>query len=167
MPRLTAYALCLLDLDVVARSTIRALLGTGRVRRKHDVAYARDAARGQGAGHSGKNVNSQRFQDALRQFERSGWIRRGQEYLLIIDRTALFEFAVHELTLMPSKLLDLEGAVQAAQADLTRPQITPSAIEQAHRELAALRRLMRAPVSGANHTGQHSVRRVGPAGSGE
>lgn len=167
VPRLTAYAISLMDLEVVGRATVRAMLGPGRVRRKSDVAYWRDVGRGAASGRSGKNHTSVQFQGALKVFEDSGWIRRGERYVLVLDHRALLDYAVHELDCMPSKLLDLEAAVEAVHAVLEQPQMTDEAIEQAHREIAALRRLMRAPFGGAGRSGRGSVRRVGPGGSGK
>lgn len=161
--RRTAYALALLGLEVVSRSTLRAMLPVGVERRRTVV---RDARRDD---WRGKNKVTEKFKEALQIFEVSGWIQRGEKYVLVRDRRALLEFALYELDeqQLPKALLDIESAVTAVQASLTDQTLTPKAIEQARAELAALRRLMVAPVLGRNRSGRGSVRRVGPAGSGE
>lgn len=157
--RLTAYALALLGLDVVNRHTVRAMLPKG-------VVIPSTPARRRAGGGS-KNRTSIEFGNGLRLFEDSGWIQRGETYVLILNRRALLDYALDRFEGVPGRLLEIEGAVDVVLRRLTEDRLTPKAVEQANRELAALRRLMAPTVRGASYSGRGSVRRVGPAGSGE
>lgn len=169
--RRTAYALAALGLDVVNRATVRALLPPGRIRPPSDAARRRNSVKRK-EGHTGSpkrhNVVSTRFYDALKFFERQGWVQRGAQYVLVKDRAMLLDYALDGVREVPKALLRLDAAIEKITADLASSQdIPPAAIEQAHREIAAIRALMRSPVTGVNRSGRGAVRRVGPAGSGE
>lgn len=168
-PRLTvAWVLVMSGLDVIHRRTLRALLPPGTVKKDRSTSASLRRAR-DGKGVS-VNQTSKKFQDGLAAFERSGWIRRGQEYVLVADRQGLTDYLAFTFDgrRIPQRLIDLQPSIDMLRDDALAPHgPNPEAQAQRYRELQALDRLMRqAPVAGANRSGAGSVRRVGPAGSG-
>jgi hypothetical protein len=135
-----ALMLAALDLDVVHRSTLRALLPAGRTRfLGTSASYVRHVERGHG---SSVNVISKKFQRALWIFEDAGWIVRGEEYVLIRNRRGLLDWAVKAEP--PDWVrFPLEDAVRQVNRDLAAAQrLSPRAVEQRRRELLALKRLI-------------------------
>lgn len=79
-----AYTLATSPSDWVSRRDLRATLGEGRVRPRPN-------------GSGSHDVMSSRLRDALRQFSRAGWIERDEVAVRILDRGALYSFAMdHE-----------------------------------------------------------------------
>jgi hypothetical protein len=165
-----AYALAALNLDVVHRSTLRAMLPAGRIRggvRDTAPAVSRKVStRRVNRMDSGSrrlidlgtatdfvptppkpkpkrtNVISEKFQDALLRFEREGWLSRGTEYVLVRDRRALFDWAT---SAVPTDDIEIPLELAIAQIDLDlqdAARMTTAAVEQRRRELIALKRLM-------------------------
>lgn len=164
--RRTAYALALLDLEVVSRGTLRSLLPDGVRRRLPEQTIRQHRERRVDPSRSVNRVTV-KFQDALRDFDQQGWIRRGQKYVLVVERQALLDYALDGLRFMPKQLLRVEVAIDRINEELQTAQLTAAAVEQAERERHALMALMRNGTPGAKWSGRGSVRRVGPAGSGE
>jgi hypothetical protein len=164
--RRTAYALACLGLDVVSRSTLRSLLPDGSRRRLPEQTIRQHRERRVDPTR-GVNRVTVKFQDALRAFDQQGWIRRGQKYVLVVERQALLDYALDGLRFMPKQLLQIETTIDQLNEELRTAQMTVAAIEQAERERHALMALMRNGTPGAKWSGRGSVRRVGPAGSGE
>jgi hypothetical protein len=157
-----ALALAALDLDVVHRSTLRAMLPTGATPlRKVRLGRVRGASTGRTPGLLGpkrKNNMSDKFQRALSLFEGSGWVVRGEQYVLIRNRRALLNWAAASDP--PDWLvLPLSSAIEAINRELTEdPEMNAKAVEQRRRELLALQRLMEEGFGSANWSGRSSVR---------
>lgn len=164
--RRTAYALVALNLDVVSRATVRELLPSG-TRRRFNEGHVRRQRMNRTDPGKGANRVSEAFLKALRRFEEQGWLQRGQRYLLIRDKQALLDYALDGLRSMPRQLLRLDAAIARINDELKQAELTPAAVEQAQRERHAIMALMRSEIRGASWSGRGSVRRVGPAGSGE
>ncbi|WP_097982802.1 hypothetical protein [Streptomyces sp. f150] len=157
--RRVCYALATLRLDVVQRSTIRALLPPGE--RKMGGAVAQQTKRQKGkAGFAKTNKVSARFQERLNQFEDWGWISKGHLLIAVHDRGALLDHALQGQKELPPRLLDLDRALAKIREDQAASEPDDRLIEQRHRELRALMRLMQAPVTGVNRSGTRSVRFV-------
>lgn len=165
--RKIAYALAVIGIDVVQRSTIRALLPAG----DHKLSGVEHVVRAQRLGKQPKkpNVITQAFQGHLKDYERRGWITRGHVLIAMHDRGALLDYALRREEMVPQQLLDIENAVAvlreaAAQSTAEREAGAPVSVdllvEQRRRELKALMWLMQAPVTGVNRSGTKSVRFV-------
>lgn len=166
--RRTAYALSALEIDVVQRSTVRALLPVGATRRKTESAYNARRARGGEAGWSGPNSASRAFQKCLKRYEDWGWIRRGSVLIQILDRHALHAHALDGVQGNAGQAywLDIERAVSeinAAQRAEDEMHQMVALVEQRRLELRALQRLMEGR-RGDNWSGRGSVRLL-PRGS--
>lgn len=181
-----ALAMTALDLDVVHRSTLRALLPKGRVRPGHD----RTGLTGRAAGRNvirrtqgldaasrhlielglasdpttyttrtdSSNTMSDAFQKALARFEREGWISRGTTFVLVRDRRALLDWATSSAP-PEDFVLDLAGAIQRINDDLANDvSMTVKAQEQRRQELLAIKRLMEQHFGSRNWSGRGSVR---------
>ena len=75
-----AHTLALSPRDWVSRRDLRAALPVGRIRPR--------------PGGIGKHdLISSRLRDALREFERAGWIQRDEVAVRVLDRGSLYEFA--------------------------------------------------------------------------
>lgn len=157
--RKVAYALAVLGLDVVQRSTIRALLPVGV--QKVGASQAQQAQRRKGkSGLVKQNGTTQRFHEKLREYEDWGWITRGHLLIAVHDRGALLDHALHGERNLPPRLLDIERAIAKIREDQAAAEPDDRLIEQRHKELRALMRLMKAPVTGVNRSGTKSVRFV-------
>lgn len=153
--RTVAFALAALGMEIVQRSTLRALLAKGErkprgtcngQRRRHDRRIS-----------GTKNKTSAAFGQALNEFERRGWIYRTPELVIVRDRGALLRLALRGRPAAPRELLNLQGALDAIRAEAT-PSHVP--VEQRRRELRAITALMRAPAGGDVCGGPGSVRIV-------
>lgn len=156
--RRTAYALAVLGLPVVYRGTLRSLLPTGRARNIGVTGHLNSVRNDNGTGRV--NVVSRKFQTALHDFEREGWITRGTEFVAVRDARALLDFALADLGDKPSILLAIELAAEAVRRDLNEATDRSAAyVEQRRRELIALKRLMEQGF-GENWSGRGAVRYV-------
>ena len=152
----TAYALSVIGLPVVHRSTIRALLPPGRVRDIGVTGHLRAKERG---GTGRKNVVSGKFQDALAAFERDGWIIRGREFIAVKCPGDLLDYAMEGVGSGEQILLSIDVALDRIKSDLVdEGQLARSYVDQRHRELLALKRLMEQGFGSANWSGRGSVR---------
>lgn len=108
--RQVAYALALMrHKKVVDRATLRALLPQGRVVPRTEHARRVQAITGRATGS--RNVCSGRFQEALRQFEDDGWIKRYEDRVVVLDSPALYEYALRNLDDLPDELTAIKKAV--------------------------------------------------------
>ena len=134
--RQVAYALAVMDLEICHRSTIRALLPAGRTRRP--------------AGQrTSINVTSVKFKDALHDLEALGFIQRGQEFVRVVARQQLYDYALAGFGRLPDDFIDLGGAEAATRRaiEVDGPRHPGTWGEQRRRELEKLRQLMGAPSS--------------------
>jgi hypothetical protein len=157
--RKVAYALAVLGLDVVQRSTLRALLPPG-VRKTGGVEAKQNRRLAGKTGLPKRNRTTQTFQEKLRDFEKWGWISRGHVLIAVHDRGALLDHALHGREAIPPRLLDLDAALARLRADEGTAEPNDRLLEQRRREFRALMRLMQAPVTGVNRSGTRSVRFV-------
>lgn len=72
-----AYQLAISGTEAISRRTLRGSLPRGTSRRRD-------------SGLSGDNDVSTTFRDVLRDMEREGWIERGEDVVVILDRDALW-----------------------------------------------------------------------------
>lgn len=162
-----AYAIAILGLDIVARSTIRSMLPTGVV-----VSYglskrlSRSLRKGDRS-TGGRNKTSEAFGRALRKFEQNGWIQRGRVFILVKDRAALLDYAVGWLLTLPkelanvdSQLVDVESGIQCIKSEIEDATLTEKAIMQRRQELEALMLLMKNGIGGSRWSGRGSVRAI-------
>lgn len=163
---LLAYALTLIECDIVARATLRALLPGGPTRKPTQETLRLRYFEGNRK-TSGGNKISIKFRDALYLFHREGWVTRGERYVAIRDRAALLNYATRAVWVDPVRLLRVDNAIAQVNWQIRSRELNPAALEQAHKEIAALRKLMKGGTLGASWSGRGSVRRVGPGGSGE
>lgn len=156
--RRVAFILGVFDLPIVHRSTVRALLPPGCLKRIGDVGHA--TRMGRGASPTKKNLVTKGFQDALREFEEFGWITRGSEFVKIHDHGALLDYAFRDLSgRTPDVFPSLQGAVLAIEAELQQSHSRNAAwVEQRRRELLRLKRLMESGFGSCNWSGRGSVR---------
>lgn len=158
VPRRTAYALAVIGLDVVHRATIRAMLPKGVRAGVGNRGRLTASLKGE---KRSRNKTSEQYQDALRTFEARGWITRGREFLQVLDRQALFDNAVHNLTHVPQHFIDIENACRQVRGEIrAATERSPQWLEQRRQELLRLQELMRAPIYGQNRSGRRSVRFV-------
>lgn len=154
--RQAAYALAIFPLEIVHRSTIRAMLPAGRIRDAGMTGHL-TALRNGGTGTS--NVTSKKYQDALRLFDQQGWIERGKEFLRIRDRQALLDHALLDADSLPAHFLALSAAIRMLQSQSDSGN--PGFDEQRRQELLAVMELMKADnVAGSKHSGRGAVRFV-------
>ncbi|MFI9174885.1 hypothetical protein [Streptomyces lincolnensis] len=144
-PRLTAFALAVLGLDTVTRSTLRALLPAGTTKPRGPASRARWHL-GERSG-TGKNRTSIAFGQALREFETSGWLKRIPEAVMIRDRNGLLSYALNGQPTVTIDMLNIRGALTTVRDDLRKLRATgdPAQIEQRHEEIKALLILLHAP----------------------
>lgn len=147
--RTVAYALAVLGIEAVQRSTIRALLPQGEIKprgldRRQRLRQGETASRR-------KNKTSMRFGEVLLRLERLGWVRRSPDLVYVTDRAALLKYALQGHPTAPQGLLDIAAALSSVQAEqgTPHPALAGALIEQRRQELKALTRLMQAPASGA------------------
>ena len=155
--RKVAYALAALNLDVIQRKTIRALLPAGPRRDMGLESSIRSFRTGKQL--QSYNLVSKHFGYNLRKYEDWGWITRGHILVAVHDRGALLDHAMHGLEQLPPRLLELQQAIDQIHADEAEAA-DDRLIEQRRKELKALMRLMQAPVTGVNRSGTKSVRFV-------
>jgi hypothetical protein len=157
--RKVAYALAALGLDVVQRGTVRALLPSGTIKSCGSVKQQTHRIQGK-TGVTKRNRTSSLFQMKLREYEDWGWITRGHLLIAVHDRGALLDHAMHGMKELPPRLLDLDRAIAKIREDQAAAEPDDRLIEQRHKELKAIMRLMQAPVTGVNRSGTKSVRFV-------
>jgi hypothetical protein len=146
--RLTACALAILNLNVVQRSTLRAMLPRGETKRRGPVSRERwHLGERKGAG---KNKTSIAFGQALQEFERQGWVERTPEFVIVRDHQALLDYAFERQPAAGRDSLNVKGAIAAARNDLRKVRDTADhdEIEQRHDEIRALLYLLHAPAAG-------------------
>lgn len=146
---LTAYAIAVFPMEIVRRSTIRALLPRGKTV-NHPTAEEKKA------GKVSRNTTSAAFMDGLKNLERKGWIRRGPDYIIITARLPLLRYARSTLRASPYLMAAVHKAAGVIAASLP-PGVTVAEQSQREAELRALQRLMEAapatgPHSGRGHT---------------
>lgn len=142
---LIALALTVMEIDVVRRTTIRALLPEG--------------ARKPGQSFNGITIAYQR---AIRRFETAGWITRiGTDLIGVNDPESLFGWVVNSQDVTPERAMTMLriGVAAKAAAEETAPvNETEHMAEVRRQELLALTRLMqRAPGSVTNTRGRVRV----------
>ncbi|MFF9861123.1 hypothetical protein [Streptomyces tendae] len=150
--RITAYALAVLGLDVVHRSTIRALLPRGETKLRGPVARERWHL-GDDIG-LGKNKTSIKFGHVLQEFEGHGWVRRTPELVYVHDPRALRSCSLDAEPAVRPTDLAVKNALRAVRNDFQRVRTTATRdqIEQHHDEIRALLHLLHTP------TGAQSLR---------
>ena len=143
--RAVAYALVALELDVIQRSTVRALLPAGTTRRNGAGKAATRRAKGMTGGSA--NTVSEAFSKRLRIFEGKGWIVREGPLLRVIDRAALLRYVQRGYAETPLPLLAVAEAMREAQREEERQRRAAVAelVEQRRLELLRLARLMHGP----------------------
>lgn len=85
----TAQILISITHDVVTREYVRSKLPPGQIRNVGVMQHVRRIQRGD---TGRKNVVSVKFQKALYDFERAGWIRRDGLHVVIVNREALHQY---------------------------------------------------------------------------
>lgn len=162
-----AYALGVLQLDIVHRATIRAMLPEKGIQRPKTASGR--LARSE-AGHSqGYNRTSKLFSDALFKLERDGLIDRGEKLVRVVKRQALLDRALEiweenaangENDSEPS--LRLANAVAALNREIADSRIElegTKLLDLRRAELARMHVLLAAaPVPGNSHSGRGTVR---------
>lgn len=147
--RTVAYALAILGLDVVHRSTVRALLPAGTTKPRGPASQAR-VHLGERSGAS-KNRTSIAFGQALHEFETNGWLQRAGDVIHIRDRAALLDYALEAFGAVTADVLDTRRALVVARRELRelrmRGPADLSQLQQRHDEIAALLNLTRTPVA--------------------
>lgn len=159
----TAYGLAVIGLPVVHRGTVRAMLPAGQLRDYPLQQHLTRESKMNPHGRSGRiNVVSKNFQKALSDFDRDGWISRGEEFVLIRQPRMLLDFVGNWAQFdQLSFLLDIRSAVAQVRQDMDIAQAKPGKwVEQRRQELIALARLMDAPVTGQNRSGKGAVRLI-------
>jgi hypothetical protein len=142
-----AFALFALRLDVVTRSTLRALLPAGTNRRipRPDLPSRSDDPRR--IGSVKRNNISTQFSRILQQFEENGWITRSETHVRVVHRSALGDW-VRKADAPVDRILNLSETLVEIKNRLGFDE------EQRRRELLAVKRLMEI----APGVGQGSVR---------
>lgn len=155
---LTAYALAVFPLDVVRRSTVRAMLPRG-VRAVRPAALARREAGESRVSLSNAKRNrvSDAFTASLAAFRREEWIRTTETAVLIVARHPLNSTAGRRLRERPDLIVSLRQAI-AVLAESLGPATTVEGQAQRERELAALRRLMQEAPAQGPHGGRGYVK---------
>jgi hypothetical protein len=138
--RMVTYALGVWPTEIVSRKTLRALLPRGETKWIGAVGHWNSLQKGTSGT---QNRVSKKFQDQLYRLEHDGLIRRGQDFIQIVDGRALFDRAldgVHN----PShrKFLDLDKAAAEVEAQL-KAEALPEMVAIRRKELAAIRELMK------------------------
>ena len=143
--QLVALALATLGLDIVTRSTVRALLPAGTTKLRGPASQAR-VHLGERSG-AGKNRTSIAFGQALHEFEANHWLRRAGDVVKVRDRGALLDYALDTSGAVAVDALDIRRALAAARSELrrvrTRRTADLSQLQQRHDEIAALLHLAR------------------------
>jgi len=160
---MAAYAIGMLDMPVLHRRTVRALLPeTGIIRPKNAGASVSRIAKGHG---TGRNRTSEKLGKALWGWENAGFLQRGEEFLRILDSRALLDIGLRcyaDAGITPN--LEFDAACREVREGLRAP-INAAYAEQRRLELLRIQRLMEeAPTQGANWSGRDSVRHL-PHGS--
>jgi hypothetical protein len=142
--QLAAYALAILGLDVVQRSTVRALLPTGTTKPR-GVACLQRWHLGERSGTS-KNRTSVTFGKALQEFETNGWIKRIPDAVEVCDRGALLDYALDGQPAVHPDMLDARRALAAVRDDLRELRRTGdlAQVGRRHGEIEALLTLLHA-----------------------
>jgi hypothetical protein len=146
--RTLAYALFVMNMELVQRSTVRNLLPTGTTRPSgNGRAHARKA---KGTSKGSTNRTSERFLERLRTFERRGWISREGELIRILEPEALLSVAQGDVPGTPLPLLAIREAIHEVRREqvLRDRAAAATLVEQRRLELLALARLMQAPGGG-------------------
>ncbi|MFE7648682.1 hypothetical protein [Streptomyces phaeoluteigriseus] len=150
--RTIAFALGVLGMDAVQRSTLRALLPKGETKLRGPVTRERWHL---GAKVSiGKNKTSVKFGQTLQDFEARGWVERTPDLVVVYDRRALFACALDGQPAVTPNHLNIKHGLQAARDDLRRTRVnaTVQEIERRHDEIEALLYLLH--TSAATHNFQ-------------
>lgn len=149
----TGYALAALGLPVVERRALRALLPRGVTKHFGEQQFRTKRAKGDGS--SGKNQTTIKFQDALRAYEKAGWVQRGELFVRVSDARALLDFTAPRLPdPIPPRFLDWGAAV----AEL-REKDARISVEVRRSQLMAFQRMMEEGF-GPRHSGRGAVQAV-------
>ena len=147
---IVTYAIAIFPLDVVRRSTLRAMLPRGHTK-GHPTAQERK--------HSNKssvNVISACFGEALRSLDRSGWIERREDCVITLQRDRMLQSATRQLADAPELVTALRASLAGVAAGLPE-ELTPAGKAQREAELRALRQLMQETPASGPHSGRGYV----------
>jgi hypothetical protein len=142
---ITTFAISIFPLDVMRRSTIRAMLPRGD-----------DLPR-----KSGTNRMSVWFGGALNWAAEYGYISQDPSFITVLRRKPMVAFAGRRMNAIPGLVEQVWLAIAAVAADLPE-QHTAAGQAQRERELDALRKLMQA-APGGGHPGGRGSARIVPA----
>lgn len=141
--RQVTYALAIWPLDVVSRATLRALLPKGTTRPVGLRQQAKSSLKGEG--WRTENHVSRKFQSRLWRLEQAGHISRGTQFVRILNRRALLDWALADIAaddnVQHDKFLLLEQAAQTV-ADQLKHERDKRIKELRTKELAIIRQLM-------------------------
>lgn len=142
---ITMFAISIFPLDVMRRSTIRAMLPRGD-----------DLPR-----KSGTNRMSVWFGGALSWAAEFGYISQDPSFITVLRRKPMVAFAGRRMDAIPGLVEQVWLAIAAVAADLPE-QHTTAGQAQRERELAALRKLMQSAPGGGHPGGRGAIRVVPP-----
>ena len=141
--RQTTYALAIWPADIVSRDTLRALLPTGYSKRQSKE--KRQEIRRRGGIPGTANRVTETFARTLKKLEQDNLIKRGTEFVLIVDRRGLIDRAADGIPpnfLVHEKFLHIRKAAAIVEREIlaeTRERVR----QQRESELAAIRTMMR------------------------
>lgn len=150
---LTDWALGTFPIDVVRRSTIRAMLPRGRT-------YGHPTPEERKAGKVSKNAASNAFREELGRMKRLGAVRLSSDCVVILARETLMRHARGQLRLAPDLVPALRTTLASVAAGLPE-ELTVAGRAQRDAELRALKRLMEETPASGPHQGRGFVRLVG------
>lgn len=162
----TCYALAMLRLDAVRRSTVRALLPEFGISRYQTFSQA-EHRRSRGTSGSRYNITTDKFQKTLVGLERDGLIVRGEVFVKVLNPAALLDRAMRDIEEHNTRLLlSVEKAIVQINReirDAERDQEAPVIVERRRLELKRLQALMtQNVVGGIKRSGTGSVNRIAP-----
>lgn len=154
-----ALAMAMLDLRIVHRATLRALLPDG-VRSRHASTMEVKAERIRRGERPEKTENntSTRFQYALYRFEKLDLITRGQDFVLVKNPRGLFDWAM-SVEWPERVVINVGDAIAEIERSLRQDQSPAGVVEQRRQELIRLQALMEQGM-GDRWSGRGSVRFV-------
>ena len=148
---LTAYAIGVFPLDIVRRSTVRAMLPRGQTYGHRTSAQRRVSAT------TSVNAVTKAFQATLRQCGQRGWIDRRDDCVVILIRDRLLSYARGQLRYSPGLIPALYESLSAVAAGLPQ-ELTAAGRAQRSAELRAIQRLMEQTPATGPHSGRGYVR---------
>ncbi len=147
---LTAYVIGIFPLDVIRRSTIRALLPRGDSRGQPTAAERK-------AGKVSHNLVSDAFGSELKALARRGWIDRREDCVVVLQRWRVLRSGTRRLEGKPELAVALRQSLAGVAAGLPE-EITLAGQAQRAAELRALRDLMEETPLAGPHGGRGMVR---------